>query len=184
VFGVSFTEMMLIAVVALIVVGPRRLPEYLGTAGKWIGKLRNITNEMRRQTGIDEILRQEGIQGGINELRTLMRPGIGNLASLASPTRPSLPATTSPGAAPAPDPYGEAVEYDRDREYPTEGADAYGAIPEDLLEPAPAEVAIPVVASETVATDVTPPLDVRPTIATDPGIAPEPPSATAGKGAE
>jgi sec-independent protein translocase protein TatB len=148
VFGVSFTEMMLIAAVALIVVGPRRLPEMLGTAGKWIGKLRTITSEMRRQTGIDDILRQEGIQGGLNELRTLMRPGIGNLASLGAAGHTTVPAM-SPSPR-APDPYGDAVDFDRDREYPTEGADAYGAIPEDLLELA-SEVATAVVASPTVA---------------------------------
>lgn len=131
-FGVSFTEVMMIAIVALIVVGPRRLPEMLGTAGKWIGKLRNITSEMRRQTGIDEILREEGIHGGLSELRSLMRPGIGNLASLAAAPAASR-AAVAPAAA---DPYGEATEFDRDREYPTEGPDAYGAIPEDLLPPA------------------------------------------------
>ena len=52
-FGVSFGEVMLIAVVALVVFDPRRLPEVLGTIGKWIAKLRRVTTEMRRQTGID-----------------------------------------------------------------------------------------------------------------------------------
>jgi sec-independent protein translocase protein TatB len=143
VFGVSFTEVILIAIVALVVVGPRRLPEMLGTAGKWIGKLRNITSEMRKQTGIDEILREEGIQGGLNELRSIMRPGIGNLASLttASHTSPSV------HSSPTPDPYGDAIDFDRDREYPTEGPDAYGAIPEDLLATPPGELASPVVVS-------------------------------------
>jgi sec-independent protein translocase protein TatB len=147
VFGVGFTEVILIAIVALVVVGPKRLPEMLGTAGKWIGKLRNITSEMRKQTGIDEILREEGIQGGINELRSLMRPGIGNLANFAAASHSS----TAAHSAPVPDPYGEATDFDRDREYPTEGPDAYGAIPEDLLAspPAlpPAEPASPVVTS-------------------------------------
>jgi len=55
----------MIAIVALIVVGPRRLPEMLGTLGRWVAKLRHMTTEVRRQTGIDEILREEGISGGI-----------------------------------------------------------------------------------------------------------------------
>jgi sec-independent protein translocase protein TatB len=155
VFGVGFSEVILIAIVALVVVGPRRLPEMLGTAGKWIGKLRTITSEMRRQTGIDEILREEGIQGGLNELRSIMRPGIGNLASLATASHTSAASQ----AAPTPDPYGESTEYDRDREYPTEGPDAYDAIPEDLLATPPAELAIPVVASQPAA-----PIDPAPAV--------------------
>lgn len=145
-FGVSFTEVVMIAIVALVVVGPKRLPEMLGTAGRWIGKLRNITSEMRKQTGIDEILREEGIQGGLSELRSLMRPGIGNLANLAAASTPPMPAMP----AAAPDPYGESTEFDRDREYPTEGPDAYGAIPEDLLPPQPSKATSAVATSPAV----------------------------------
>ena len=128
--GVSFSEIVLIAVVALIVVGPRRLPEILGTLGKWVAKLRRMTTEVRRQTGIDEILREEGISGGINELRSIMR---GDHLS----TYNRLPAAQTMMAAQNPstpvDAYGEAVDYDRLRERPVEGPDCYGAIPEDLL---------------------------------------------------
>ena len=86
-FGVGFSEVLLIAIVALVVVGPRRLPEMLGTAGKWVRKLRTITHEMRRQTGIDEILREEGIQGGLNELRSIMRPGTSTRSGVAPMVR-------------------------------------------------------------------------------------------------
>ena len=129
--GVSFSEIVLIAVVALIVVGPRRLPEILGTLGKWLARLRRMTTEVRRQTGIDEILREEGISGGISELRSIMRGDhlstynrLGPAASTATPAlSPSAPV----------DAYGEAVDYDQLRERPVEGPDSYGAIPEDLL---------------------------------------------------
>jgi sec-independent protein translocase protein TatB len=140
VFGVSFGEVMLIAVVALVVFDPRRLPEVLGTLGKWIAKLRRVTTEMRRQTGIDEILRQEGLSGGLNELRSMLRPdltGVGHFGSgLGASTVPS--AIVSSGQNSGINAHGEAVDFDRYREYPTEGADAHGAIPEDLLDPPPA----------------------------------------------
>jgi sec-independent protein translocase protein TatB len=154
VLGVSFSEIVLIAVVALIVVGPRRLPEILGTLGKWLARLRHMTTEVRRQTGIDEILREEGISGGISELRSIMRgdhlnayPRLGPATSTAVPAQsPSAPV----------DVYGEAVDYDQLRERPVEGPDSYGAIPEDLLAgaapippsplpmPVPVAVAVPV----------------------------------------
>jgi sec-independent protein translocase protein TatB len=157
VLGVSFSEIVLIAVVALIVVGPRRLPEILGTLGKWLARLRRMTTEVRKQTGIDEILHEEGISGGINELRSIMR---GDHLS----TYNRLPAAS--GAVPEQNPsapvdaYGEAVDYDQLRERPVEGPDCYGAIPEDLLanaapilpDPVPVPVPVPDSAPAPVAT--------------------------------
>jgi sec-independent protein translocase protein TatB len=131
VLGVSFGELVLIGIVALVVVGPRRLPEMLGNLGRFIGRLRNMTTEVRRQTGIDDILRQEGIQGGLAELRGIVR---GDLSSLHRPS----PAATPLAPDAVVDNYGDAVDFDRWREYPTEGPDSYGAIPEDLVpEPTP-----------------------------------------------
>jgi sec-independent protein translocase protein TatB len=137
VLGVSFSEIVMIAVVALIVVGPRRLPEMLGTLGRWVAKLRHMTSEVRKQTGIDEILREEGVSGGINERRTMMRGDLQTLQNLhrlsASTTPTAMPAMPAMPANAVVDAYGESVEYDDQRERPVEGPDAYGAIPEDLL---------------------------------------------------
>ncbi|HVU05464.1 MAG TPA: Sec-independent protein translocase protein TatB [Polyangiaceae bacterium] len=159
-FGVSFSELVVIAVVALVVVGPRRLPEILGTLGKWVRKVRTMTTEVRRQTGIDEILREEGIAGGLAELRSIVRtPGLANLGNLASigsigagnfgPGANALVRSDS-----AVNEHGEAVDYDRYREYPTEGPDGYGCIPEDLL-PSPA-AETPVLPSPAPPTETTP----------------------------
>jgi len=62
---------MLVAVVALVIVGPARLPGMLNTVGKWSVKLRRMIFDMRAQSGIDEILREEGLIGGLQELRQL-----------------------------------------------------------------------------------------------------------------
>jgi sec-independent protein translocase protein TatB len=143
VFGISFTELLLVGVVALMVVGPSKLPKMLGTLGTWLGKLRRISQEMRQQTGIDEMLRAEGLQGGLSELRSLVRGAtpLGRAASVASglsAMTKERPAGAKAGAAArlqgpsAPqDPY-EGVESDFSREYPVEGCDAAGALPDDL----------------------------------------------------
>lgn len=128
-FGVSFSEVVLVAVVALLVAGPRRLPEMLGTVGEWIGRLRRMTTEVRRQTGIDEILRQEGLPGGIHELRAMMRGDLAGAARTPLDQRPARPADPTAVV----DAYGEALHLDRYREFPVEGPDTYGAIPEDLV---------------------------------------------------
>lgn len=119
-FGISFLEIGLIATVALIVVGPQKLPGVLRTLGQWVRKLRRLTTEVRAQSGIDEVLRQEGLHGGVNELRSLIR---GELP--AAPRRPV------PGRQETP--YNEAVVVDTTREYPPEGVDAAGALPDDLV---------------------------------------------------
>lgn len=143
---------MLIGAVALIIVGPQRLPGMLGTLGKWSNKLRRMLFDVRQQSGIDEILRAEGITGGLKEIRDLRNAVRGNVAGLltvgsAAPPRQGVQQTlnqtkaATPAAAPTPvvapppevvtDPYAD-VPYDRSREYPDEGCDAYGTIPDDL----------------------------------------------------
>src|SRR5687768_12773746 len=111
----------MIGIVALVAVGPQRLPGMLKTFGLWVRKLRKMTTEVRAQTGIDDVLRAEGLQGGLSELRGLMR---GQAPPVTQPYRPMD------------DPYRQ-VEIDIDREYPLEGADAKGALPDDLAADAP-----------------------------------------------
>jgi sec-independent protein translocase protein TatB len=120
VFGVSFPELLVLGTVALLVLGPDKLPGMLRTLGKWVAKLRKLTTEVRYQSGIDDVLRAEGFDGGLNELRSIMRGGAG-AAPGAYGTAVRAPAVPEHFAA------------DKTREYPLEGPDAYGALPEDLL---------------------------------------------------
>ncbi|MDP3845748.1 MAG: Sec-independent protein translocase protein TatB [Pseudomonas sp.] len=61
-FGISFGELLLIGLVALLVLGPERLPGAARTAGLWIGRLKrsfnSIKQEVEREIGADEIRRQ------------------------------------------------------------------------------------------------------------------------------
>jgi len=122
VFGVSFPEFVVLGTVALLVLGPEKLPGMLRTMGQWITKIRRLTTEVRYQSGIDEVLRAEGFDGGLNELRSMMRGG-GHVPQ-HTPVRPTQPEPFVP---------------DRSREYPVEGPDAQGALPEDLVAPAAGE---------------------------------------------
>jgi sec-independent protein translocase protein TatB len=116
VFDVSFTELLVLAAVALLVLGPEKLPGTLRLVGQWTAKLRRFTTDVRHQSGIDEVLRAEGMAGGLNEMRSMMRGG--TAWAKQPPTSLGGPETFVP---------------DTGREYPTEGPDAYGALPEDLL---------------------------------------------------
>lgn len=61
-FDVGFSELLLVALVALLVLGPERLPGAARTAGLWIGRIRRsfaaIKTEVEREIGADEIRRQ------------------------------------------------------------------------------------------------------------------------------
>jgi sec-independent protein translocase protein TatB len=105
----SFGEMVILGVIALVVVGPRRLPSMLRSAGQLIGKVRRMAMEIRTESGIDEILDAEGIRSEIDNFRRLATGEI----VLDEPPRTILP--------------------DREREYPAVGCDAYGALSEDLV---------------------------------------------------
>ena len=132
-FGVSFPEFLVLGTVALLVIGPSKLPSVLRTVGNWIAKLRKLTTEVRNQSGIDDVLRSEGLDGGLSELRSLMRGGISGSMLAHSPAQ-HLAQQQQNRAVP------EHFIPDKSREYPVEGPDAYGVLPEDLLptpEPSP-----------------------------------------------
>jgi len=61
-FGISFSELLLVGLVALLVLGPERLPHAARTAGLWVGRLKRsfnaIKQEVEREIGADEIRRQ------------------------------------------------------------------------------------------------------------------------------
>lgn len=57
--GLGWTEMLVIGVVALIVIGPKDMPVVMGRIGKFVGQIRRMGNEFQREinrtTGLDEV---------------------------------------------------------------------------------------------------------------------------------
>jgi sec-independent protein translocase protein TatB len=56
VLDIGATELLLIVVVAVVVIGPKDLPLALRTAGKWIGQMRRLSNHFR--AGLDAMIRE------------------------------------------------------------------------------------------------------------------------------
>jgi sec-independent protein translocase protein TatB len=48
-FDIGFAELLLLAVIGLLVLGPERLPGALRTAATWIGRIRRSFNEIRTE---------------------------------------------------------------------------------------------------------------------------------------
>lgn len=73
-FGIDSPELLVIAIVALVVIGPKELPGLLRTWGKWMAQMRGMAAEFRghvdemvRQSELDEVKKQlESATGGVD----------------------------------------------------------------------------------------------------------------------
>jgi len=52
-FDIGFSELMLIGIVALVVIGPERLPKVARTAGQWMGKLNRYVSQVKQDIDRD-----------------------------------------------------------------------------------------------------------------------------------
>ena len=126
-FGISFSELLLVGLVALVVLGPERLPGAARTAGLWVGRLKrsfnSIKQEVEREIGADEIRRQlhnEHILSMEQEARRILNPQsvtpdpastpgsepVAPVATAAAPAATAEPVTpvVTPEPTPAPAP--------------------------------------------------------------------------------
>ena len=84
-FEVGFTEIILILGIALLVLGPEKLPKLAAQVGRWVGRARSMARQLRQQ--LDE------------EVTIVPKPDFDPAARRPSGTTP--PATPPP-ATPAP----------------------------------------------------------------------------------
>ena len=59
-FDVAPTEFLLVAVIALLVIGPKDLPKVMRVVGHWMGKARRVASQFR--SGFDDMVRQSELQ--------------------------------------------------------------------------------------------------------------------------
>ncbi len=59
-FDVAPTELLLVAVVALVVIGPKDLPRAMRFVGQWVAKARGVARHFR--SGLDEMIRQSELE--------------------------------------------------------------------------------------------------------------------------
>ncbi|MFP6748652.1 MAG: Sec-independent protein translocase protein TatB [Alphaproteobacteria bacterium] len=93
---IGWSEMMLIAVVAIVVIGPKELPRALRTIGQWVGKARAMTRDF--QSSVNDMIAESELE----ELRRSANSiGDFNANNLLDDTSPSnLNATTPPPPTP------------------------------------------------------------------------------------
>ena len=59
-FGIDSGELLIIAVVALVVIGPKDLPRVMRTVGQWVGRARGMARHFR--SGIDTMIRESELE--------------------------------------------------------------------------------------------------------------------------
>ncbi len=87
-FSIGPSELLLVSIIGLLVLGPKRLPKVAAEIGKWVGRARRTASQLRRQ------LERE------IELSELEKPE----PPLKSPSPPTTPAATAPEPASQPAP--------------------------------------------------------------------------------
>jgi Tat protein translocase TatB subunit len=61
-FGIGFGEMLIIAIILLIAVGPKELPKLMKTVGKGVREVRKASDDLRKAVGIDELLNDDDLR--------------------------------------------------------------------------------------------------------------------------
>ncbi len=98
-FDMAFTEMMVIAVVALLVIGPKQLPVVARQAGQWISKMRryveDVKNDFNRQGELAELRKikdefQSAASGITDSVQSTMSETQSTLESLNQSLNDSL----------------------------------------------------------------------------------------------
>jgi len=59
-FDIGASELLLVVIVAIVVIGPKDLPFALRTAGRWIGKIRRVSGHFR--SGVETMIREAELE--------------------------------------------------------------------------------------------------------------------------
>jgi len=119
-FDIGFSEIVVIAVVALVVIGPERLPKAARTLGHLFGRLQRYVNEVKadinREMELDELRKlQREVQGAarefqqsVNAAASDLQTGVRNVErelndAAAGTAAPAQPAPATGSGAPTPE---------------------------------------------------------------------------------
>jgi sec-independent protein translocase protein TatB len=144
-FDVAPTELMLVAIIALLVIGPKDLPKAMRFVGQWVGKARAVTRQFR--AGFDNMVREAELaemeKKWAEENARIMRE-FPSVDALPAPYRPESGDLAASSPEPAVDPYADAPALQTPRPDMVDAAPATGdpthqeqAVPPPPSPPAP-----------------------------------------------
>jgi sec-independent protein translocase protein TatB len=102
-FDFAFSEMVIVAVVGLIVLGPERLPKVARQAGQWLGKLQryvaDVKSDINRQMELDELRKlQSEVTGAARDLEATLQSTVAETKSEFDSIAADFEGTQGPAA--------------------------------------------------------------------------------------
>ena len=86
-FEVGFSELLLIAVIALLVLGPQKLPGLARQVGRWMGRARTMARQFRDQLEEESFLEETKLNTSANSPdHKIVPPAVAVAAVVAAPT--------------------------------------------------------------------------------------------------
>jgi sec-independent protein translocase protein TatB len=108
-FDIGFSELLVIALVGLVVLGPKRLPEVARTLGQWVAKVRrfvaDVKQDIDRELQHADLAELRNLKQELDETRRVVERTSGDLikqANIAAPPEAVGVSPTVPSAAAAP----------------------------------------------------------------------------------
>jgi sec-independent protein translocase protein TatB len=99
-FDIGWSEIMVIAAVAIIVVGPKDLPRMLRTFGKTMGQVRRTANDFKRQ--FDDALREAEREAGLEETRKQIKAAVEPVTNVKKDLEKTVSDASKPAASSKP----------------------------------------------------------------------------------
>lgn len=98
-FDIGFSELLVVGLVALIVLGPKRLPEVARTAGRWMGRLRRFVSEVKsdldREMRNAEVMELQKLKQELDATRQVLEETSGTLVQQLTATGANDPVSAA-----------------------------------------------------------------------------------------
>lgn len=96
-FDIGFFELIIIGILALLVLGPERLPTAARTAGVWIGRIKQSFGAIQQE--VNQQLHMEDMQRQLEENRRKLEDTLRQQEQSIMETKPATNAPTNTGSA-------------------------------------------------------------------------------------
>ena len=94
-FDIAFSELIVIGLIALVVLGPKRLPEIARTAGRWSARIRRFIEEAKRDVSFemhkDELAELRQVQQQLTDTKQLFENTATSAFAGLGEIRPPVP---------------------------------------------------------------------------------------------